>query len=94
MAAPFPGWILDELRNQYYFYSEEEQAYIYQTGDKIYINATPADGVAAPCVVSFMLPVTLTYLIAVKVPLTSNHAPSHILLPAMIFTPLRVMLAM
>jgi hypothetical protein len=38
VMAPFPGWNLDHNRNQYYYYSEEEGAYIYQSGEKIYIH--------------------------------------------------------
>lgn len=39
MASPFSGWIMDPARNQYYFFSTEEQAYIYQTGERIYLQA-------------------------------------------------------
>jgi len=35
VTAPFPGWTFDHTRNQYYYFSAEEGAYIYHTGEKI-----------------------------------------------------------
>jgi hypothetical protein len=35
VTATFPGWVFDQTRKQYYYYSAEEGAYIYQSGEKI-----------------------------------------------------------
>jgi hypothetical protein len=37
-SLDFTGWILDPTRNQYYYYNAEENANIYQTGEKIHLN--------------------------------------------------------
>ncbi len=38
MSHPFPGWVLDPTRNQYYYISEAEDAYIYHSGERIPLN--------------------------------------------------------
>jgi hypothetical protein len=43
--SAFTGWILDELRNQYYYYDVEQGAYIYQSGERIFVD--PPDTNAA-----------------------------------------------
>jgi hypothetical protein len=64
MATSFTGWILDQARNEYYYFSKEEQAYIYQSGEKIYLP----DG---SCVLPLSRsPSILTRLAAIR------HAPS------------------
>ena len=42
-------WLLDPLRNQHYYFSTEESCYIYQNGQRIYLNeahSTTAPGSA------------------------------------------------
>ena len=53
-SAAFTGWIFDHTRNQYYYYSAEEGAYIYQSGEKVYINAGASSAASATstCVIS------------------------------------------
>jgi hypothetical protein len=36
----FLGWILNQVRNEYYYFDPEEQAYVYQFGEKIYLPST------------------------------------------------------
>jgi hypothetical protein len=40
MSVPFPGWVLDPARNQYYYHSAEENCYVYQSGERIYVHGT------------------------------------------------------
>jgi hypothetical protein len=47
MAQPFPDWVLDPARNQYYYFSVEEQAYIYRSGEKIFLSSAADAGTAA-----------------------------------------------
>jgi hypothetical protein len=51
MTTPFPGWVLDPARNQYYYYSAEENAYVYQTGEKIHLQT--------PCVIACLFSTAL-----------------------------------
>jgi hypothetical protein len=44
--SDFPGWTLDPTRNEYYYYSQREGAYIYQNGARIYVHG--AAGANAP----------------------------------------------
>jgi hypothetical protein len=52
MASAFPGWILDPARNLYYYYSQEEGAYVYQDGEKVYINSRPQENVPSAALAS------------------------------------------
>src|ERR1700760_181674 len=36
--SKFPSWTFDAVRNEYYYYSDVERAYVYQTGRKVYTN--------------------------------------------------------
>jgi len=47
MATPFPGWVLDSARNQYYYFSAAENAYIYQNGEKIHLSDAAASSSAS-----------------------------------------------
>jgi hypothetical protein len=49
MSSAFPGWVLDPARNQYYYYSTEENAYIFQNGERLFMNSTSqGSGPSAP----------------------------------------------
>lgn len=38
---PAIGWTLDPTRNKYYYFNVAEQAYVYQDGERIQLNANP-----------------------------------------------------
>jgi len=38
-----PSWQLDPSNNQYYYFSQPEQCYVYQSGEKIYVRQSPGE---------------------------------------------------
>jgi hypothetical protein len=36
--SKFRSWTLDSARNEYYYYSDVEKAYVYQNGRRVYTN--------------------------------------------------------
>ena len=56
MATPFPSWILDESGNQYFYYSVEENAYVYQTGEMIPLNEPFAGSSGSGAAQSYDIP--------------------------------------
>jgi hypothetical protein len=52
MSTPASAWTYDSARGEYYYFSTAEQAYIYQNGQKIYVNQSNSSVAQEPGVQS------------------------------------------